>query len=96
MEEPSDLTETQRQRADALVIAARLLGNRPPDDQPDPEDLVDLAQFILDGTHPLAEYRRDRGVAIPGLEYGPEAVPIPAPRLVSTPGDIPGDDQPQE
>lgn len=53
MDEPSDLTKTQRQRADALVIAARILGKRPsplaggggiPEDR-STEDLVDLAQF---------------------------------------------------
>lgn len=65
MHEPTDLTKTQRQRADALVIASRILGKRPsplgggggiPDDR-STEDLVDLAQFILRGEHPLAAYR---------------------------------------
>lgn len=65
MDEPTDLTKTQRQRADALVIAGRILGKRPspfgasgfPEGRPT-EDLADLAQFILHGEHPLAAYRK--------------------------------------
>lgn len=64
MDDPTDLTKAQRQRADALVIASRILGKRPspfgvagvPEDR-STEDLVDLAQFILRGEHPLAAYR---------------------------------------
>ncbi|MEO1961521.1 MAG: hypothetical protein ABGW82_11235 [Paracoccus sp. (in: a-proteobacteria)] len=64
MDEPTDLTKAQRQRADALVIAGRILGKRPspfgasgfPEARPT-EDLADLAQFILHGEHPLAAYR---------------------------------------
>ena len=88
MHEPTDLTKPQRQRADALVISARLLGSTPgpftgggglPEDRTT-IDLTDLAQFILDGTHPLEPYREA------------SVMPIRFAIQEFTPVDNPGDD----
>jgi hypothetical protein len=94
MDDPTDLNDAQRARADALVIAGRLLGTKAPLGQSTlPEhrsttDLVDLANFILDGHHPLEGWHEDgptqRAAVLQGL-----------PRL-STPGENPvGDGRPE-
>lgn len=86
MDDPTDLNEAQRARADALVIAGRLLGDKASMSKPAglPEyrstsDLVDLAQFILDGHHPLEGWE-------------PEAHLV----TLSTPGENPGDGLPRD
>jgi hypothetical protein len=92
MEEPTDLNDQQRARADALVIAARLLkgpgtmvSTSGLPESRTTTDLVDLAEYILTGTKPLEGWMEGdgTGVALP---------PYPE----STPGDNPGDGRPDD
>lgn len=83
MDEPTDLTKAQRQRADALVIAGRLLSTKPSmfgasgiGDDRSTTDLTDLAQFILTGKHPLEDWRNTAAER----EFAP---PINFPRLTN-------------
>lgn len=83
----TDLNKTQRQRADALVVAGRVLGKSGtfpalghlPEHRA-PEDVVDLANYILNGTHPLERYDDPERPAWEPILGTPVT-------LVSTPGD---------
>ena len=110
MDEPSDLAKAQRQRADALVIASRVLGRKPNlfgpqgvTEDRSTTDLTDLAQFILDGTHPLEGFTATLETTEAPV-YGPRLLdtirdghgrlrPVEDHDLPeSTPGENPGDD----
>jgi hypothetical protein len=66
-EEQTELTFEQRQRAEALAVARAVLvdsgrtivtGSESLAKRFGTQDLIDVAQWVLDGTDPLAEYRR--------------------------------------
>lgn len=66
-EEQSELTLEQRQRAEALAVARAVLmdssrtplsGSESLPKRFGTQDLIDTAQWVLDGTDPLAEYQR--------------------------------------
>lgn len=56
-ESPDPFTDEQRRRQDALHMARGVLENAADWDM---GDLADLAEFILDGTHPAAWSRGDK------------------------------------